>query len=98
MSGSDASAGPGGAGPHNPFPDLHGTPTRRPADTQESDAELERRIVAPTCLFCGHHSFKEEIAKLPTRFGWEAHKSRLLICSRCGFMMNFSLGRGVNFD
>lgn len=90
--------GPGGAGPHNPFPDLHGHVPRDEPDGRESDAELQRRIAMPTCLFCGHHSFQEEIAKMPTRFGWEAHKSRLLICQRCGFMMNFSMGRGINFD
>jgi hypothetical protein len=81
-----------GAGPHNPFPDLHGS-TEDPGQ-----ATLRQRLESPTCLYCGHRVFQEEIAKLPTRFGWEAHKSKLLICARCGFMMNFSLGRGINFD
>jgi hypothetical protein len=82
-----------GAGPHNPFPDITGKD-----DVQRRAEDLQRRIVSPQCLFCGGTSFQEEIAKMPTRFGIEAHKSRLLICHTCGFMMNFSLGRGWTFD
>jgi hypothetical protein len=77
------------AGPGNPFPDL--------ADQQAAGSESQDpHAVRPTCLFCGHDQFTEEIGKLETRWGFEAHKMRLLICRRCAFTMHFSLGRGVN--
>jgi hypothetical protein len=82
-----------GAGPHNPFPDVFGKD-----EAQQRADQLQRRIAHPQCLFCGGISFQEEIAKTPTRWGIEAHKSRLLICNSCGFMMHFTMGRGVNFD
>jgi hypothetical protein len=85
-----------GAGPHNPFPDLHGRSADVVAKEQASDRELQARLVRPTCLFCGHDQFQEEIGKLDTRFGMEAHKVRMLICRRCSFTMQFSQGRGWN--
>jgi len=87
---------PRAAGPHNPFPDLHG-PTPEVADAIRAEAAAQaRRVAHPTCLFCGHDQFTEEVGKLDTRWGMEAHKVRMLICNRCAFTMHFSMGRGVN--
>ncbi len=77
-----------GAEPDNPFPDLGEGGTKPEPDAPNT--------VRPTCLFCGHDQFVEEIGKLDTRWGMEAHKMRLLICQRCSFTMHFSLGRGLN--
>ncbi|MCW2922323.1 MAG: hypothetical protein JWL76_2197 [Thermoleophilia bacterium] len=85
---SEDDPGAGRAGPHNPFPDL----AARPGPARD----LDTRLAQPTCLFCGHDQFTEEIGKLDTRWGMEAHKMRLLICRRCAFTMSFSLGRGMN--
>ena len=52
------------------------------------------------CLWCKeNHGFKEEEGKLDSKWGYTAHRVKLFICNKCGFVHQFGLGRTIfDFD
>lgn len=51
------------------------------------------------CPVCGGVEFEREEGRLDSRWGITSHKLVLMICQRCGLVLQFSAGRGIfDFD
>ena len=51
------------------------------------------------CLICGNTTFDKEEGRIDSRWGITSHKLVLMICRRCGLVLQFSAGRGIfDFD
>jgi len=51
------------------------------------------------CLICGNTTFDREEGRIDSRWGITSHKLVMMICLRCGFVHQFSAGRGIwDFD
>ena len=58
--------------------------------------ETKKKLVCPLCKSTG---FTKEEGKIDGKWGLTAHKITLQICSKCGFVMQFSRGRSIwDFD
>ena len=51
------------------------------------------------CLICGFTEFDRQQGRMDSRWGFTSHKLVLMVCRRCGFVHQFSAGRGIwDFD
>ncbi|USS41797.1 zinc ribbon domain-containing protein [Thermococcus aggregans] len=59
--------------------------------------QMERQHLK--CPLCGGTSFKVEEGKLDSKWGFTAHKVKIVICETCGYVMMFYKGRTIwDFD
>ena len=71
---------------------------RRATAQAQEQAEIEearRRVANLTCTVCGHQRFDEQISREDSQLGFTSFPMRLMICKRCGFVMQFSLGQSL---
>lgn len=51
------------------------------------------------CPLCDGREFDRQQGRLDSRWGLTSHKLVLQICRRCGYVLQFSAGRGIwDFD
>ena len=51
------------------------------------------------CLICGNTTFDREEGRADSRWGFTSHRFVMMICQRCGYIHEFSAGRGMwDFD
>jgi hypothetical protein len=51
------------------------------------------------CPLCQGMEFEREQGRIDSRWGFTSHKLVLMICTRCGLVLQFSAGRGIfDFD
>jgi uncharacterized protein len=51
------------------------------------------------CPLCKGTEFDRERGRMDSRWGMTSHKLVLMICRRCGLVLQFSAGRGIfDFD
>ena len=51
------------------------------------------------CPICGHTEFERQESRQDSMWGWTSHKMRLLICTRCRFVLHFYEGNSIfDFD
>ena len=63
---------------------------------ERAEADAKRRL---TCPLCQHTEFDREQGRMDSRWGITSHKLVLMICKRCGLVLQFSAGRGIfDFD
>lgn len=65
---------------------------------QRKEAEAEevaRKVADLTCTVCGGKDFDEETSREDSEMGYSSFKMRTKICRRCGFVMQFLLGRSM---
>ncbi len=77
-------------------------------DPHRGDAPVAEWQTAPPgspvptlrCPLCGHDGFEKQRGKLDSHWGFTALKVNLMICERCGYVMQFYQGRTFfgNFD
>jgi hypothetical protein len=66
--------------------------------TRQQQAELEearRKVANLACTVCGGQQFDEHTSREDSQLGLTTFRMRLMICKRCGFVMQFSLGRSL---
>jgi uncharacterized protein len=71
---------------------------RRAAAQARQQAELDearRKVANVACTVCGYQHFDEQTSREDSQMGYTTFRMRLLICKRCGFVMQFSLGRSL---
>jgi hypothetical protein len=63
---------------------------------QEAELEEARRKVANlACTVCGYQQFDQQTSREDSQMGFTTFRMKLLICKRCGFVMQFSLGQSL---
>ena len=63
--------------------------------TNDAPGDLTR----PVCPLCMNDTFQQEEGKVDSKWGWTAHRVRLLICDRCQFVLTFYEGNSIfDFD
>ena len=51
------------------------------------------------CPLCDGREFDQQQGRMDSRWGLTSHKLVLMICRRCGLVLQFSAGRGLfDFD
>ena len=61
-------------------------------------AEEQARPV-PKCPLCDSVEFDQEEGRMDSRWGLTSHKLVLMVCRRCGLVLQFSAGRSLfDFD
>lgn len=51
------------------------------------------------CPLCEGTKFDQQQGRMDSRWGLTSHKLVLMICERCGLVLQFSAGRGIfDFD
>ena len=51
------------------------------------------------CPLCDGREFEQQQGRMDSRWGITSHKLVLMICQRCGLVLQFSAGRGLfDFD
>jgi len=51
------------------------------------------------CPLCQNTEFEKQEGKMDSKWGFTAHKIKLMICKNCRFIMSFSKGRTIfDFD
>ena len=71
---------------------------RRAAAAAQRAAELEearRKVANLSCTVCGGQDFDEQTSREDSQMGFTSFRMRLMICKRCGFVMQFSLGQSL---
>lgn len=58
-------------------------------------AEVRRKVENLTCLVCGGQQFDRQTAREDSQWGATSHRMSLLICTRCSYVMQFSLGQSM---
>lgn len=53
----------------------------------------EQKKTPYTCLVCGHDKYTLEEGGLDSKWGASQHRTELVICKQCGYIMLFSKGR-----
>ena len=62
-------------------------------------AEETARQTKLVCPLCQGTEFDKEEGRIDSRWGLTSHKLVLMICRRCGLVLQFSAGRGIfDFD
>lgn len=57
----------------------------------------ERKMLV--CPLCKGTEFERQEGKMDSKWGIAAHKMTIIICKKCGFIMNFTKGRTIfDFD
>jgi hypothetical protein len=65
--------------------------------TWEQAEETARRRLQ--CPLCEGREFDRQQGRMDSRWGITSHKLVLMICKRCGLVLQFSAGRGIfDFD
>ena len=63
---------------------------------QQADQDAVRQLLQNlSCTVCGGKQFDEQTSREDSQMGMTTFRMRLLICVRCGFVMQFSLGRSL---
>jgi len=63
---------------------------------ERAEDEAKQRLVCPLCQGT---DFDREQGRMDSRWGMTSHKLVLMICERCGLVLQFSAGRGIfDFD
>ena len=62
---------------------------------QEELEEARRKVADLACTVCGYQHFDEQISREDSQMGFTTFRMKLLICKRCGFVMQFSLGQSM---
>lgn len=78
--------------------DTEAAAARAAAARQQGDAELaeiRRELADLSCQVCRGRSFDEHTSREDSQWGMTTFRMRLLICKRCGFVMQFALGRSL---
>ncbi len=53
----------------------------------------------PACPLCGGQEFEQQASRQDSMWGWTSHKMRLLICTRCRYVLHFYEGNSIfDFD
>ena len=71
---------------------------RRAATQAQQQAELDeaqRKVANLACTVCGYQHFDEQTSREDSQMGFSTFRMRLMICMRCGFVMQFSLGQSL---
>jgi hypothetical protein len=63
--------------------------TREQAEREETT----RKVADLTCTVCGGKQFVQHTSREESQMGFTTFKMRTMICKRCGFVMQFSLGQ-----
>jgi len=58
-------------------------------------AEARQKVADLACMVCGGREFDEQTSREDSQWGYSSFRMRLMICQRCGFVMQFSLGRSL---
>jgi hypothetical protein len=65
--------------------------------TWERAEEAAKKRLA--CPLCDGVDFDRQQGRMDSRWGLTSHKLVLMICKRCGLVLQFSAGRGIfDFD
>jgi uncharacterized protein len=65
-------------------------------DTQQAELEeAKRRVANLTCLVCEGSSFETQTSREDSQWGMSSFRMKLLICRRCGYVMQFYLGASM---
>lgn len=65
--------------------------------TWEQAEETAKRQLK--CPLCEGRDFDRQQGRMDSRWGITSHKLVLMICKRCGLVLQFSAGRGIfDFD
>ena len=65
-------------------------------DAQRAELEEARaKVAALACLVCGGRSFEEQTSREDSQWGMSSFRMKLLICRRCGYVMQFYLGASL---
>jgi hypothetical protein len=63
---------------------------------ERAEEQAKKRLVCP---LCEGTSFDRQKGRMDSRWGLTSHKLVLMICQRCGLVLQFSAGRGIfDFD
>jgi uncharacterized protein len=68
------------------------------AAQQQRQAEIDEvrtKVENLTCTVCGGRQFDQQTSREDSQFGMTTFRMRLMICRRCGFVMQFALGRSL---
>lgn len=71
---------------------------RRAAAQAQQQVELDearRKVANLACTVCGYQHFDEQTSREDSQLGFTTFRMRLMICKRCGFVMQFSLGQSL---
>ena len=62
-------------------------------------AAVEQAMATLVCPICRGTDFESEESRQDSRWGWTTHVMKLLICTRCRFVLHFSEGQSIfDFD
>jgi len=63
---------------------------------EQAETEAKRHL---ECPLCQGTEFDRQQGRMDSRWGITSHKLVLMICRRCGLVLQFSAGRGIfDFD
>ena len=63
---------------------------------ERAESDAKQRL---ECPLCHGTEFDQEQGRMDSRWGITSHKLVLMICRRCGLVLQFSAGRGIfDFD
>jgi hypothetical protein len=65
------------------------------ADQQAELEEAKRRVANLACLVCEGTSFETQTSREDSQWGMSSFRMKLLICRRCGYVMQFYLGASM---
>ena len=69
--------------------------TQARADQMAELEEAKRRVANLTCLVCEGSSFDTQTSREDSQWGMSTFRMKLLICRRCGYVMQFYLGASL---
>ena len=63
---------------------------------EHAEEQAKQRLACPLCQGT---AFDRQQGRMDSRWGLTSHKLVLMICQRCGLVLQFSAGRGIfDFD
>jgi len=57
--------------------------------------EARRKVAELACTVCGCRRFEEQTSREDSQWGASTFRMKLMICTRCGFVMQFYLGASL---
>lgn len=78
--------------------DTGSSEARRKQAVDAHQAELEetrRKLANLSCFVCDGRSFDQQTSREDSQWGMSTFRMKLLVCRRCGFVMQFYLGASM---